>query len=1105
MKKIILQSILTMLFLLVGICSFSTSAKADEESDIEAVLVDYEVGNITAVNEEGIWLDGKEYSIDNFEDDFDLSEAVRIWVEEQNKLVVLEFYNDKLHALYSANDIAELKLKIKTDPDRIVYQNGSFSMDSFTMNVELTYEIGNDYQFLPSSVRHSLYQIISQVKIKPTQDGLNFGENGFWFFKDKATELVHSSQSRLFIGGSLKFSDTVYMDSEYCPNQINSFLGLEVKISTANSETITGYGTVEVGNLDLQREQTEQKKYEKLVGTQLKKTQEELENCSAVALDANISNYFTQDQQNEIKKFLTIYMAEILTADEMEDANIFEKITADTWMKARDKILSKLGVSNNVFVFFNSQEATVQISGVTLSGEKETFEFVISTGSYSIGDGSPYAGFGDIRYSIKDKNAVPDGATASGTGMITYADMESFANSMLDYLKVAYDQAWGKNANTIASMFISKPFNDLMQGNYSGRLYALMTDLGKSELKILSLHCPIDIYVYDSDNNLCGTIIDNKVDTRYQEIFLSSNGDEKSVFITGDDYKIEVVGTDIGTMEYTVEEYIDGELIRTVKTKNVPIEVGTKYISLVPDETLIDHDVYALCTEQGEIIDIDSDTYTENIETPSQTTFSGECGDNLTWEYYCANDLLVISGTGEMETFSLNQFNLRGETPWDSYSIKYLKVEDGVTSISNHAFRKHPELLTVELADSVQSIGDNAFWQCTGLNSIALGSKVSEIGKWVFSYCTSLHNIYVSDENAYFKSENNILFSKDMTKLYKFPCNGMSRYEIPSGVTIIGADAFGNNEHLQEVHIPESVTSMETSAFDGCTNLESINIPKNLESAGTGIFTGCTKLITAGPVEGNYNIKVELTEKIPEDLFSYSELTAVVIPTTVTELGERAFYEVETLEIIELSEQLETISNYVFYNCSSLVGIEFPEKLQSIGWFAFSRCSELTSIKFSEKLQSIGQQSFSYCSGLTSIIFPEALERLEYNAFYNCSNLESAYFLSNAPAPSASPAFMNVSEKFTIYVPANAVGYDKYPWTDYKIVYGESSEYAKGDLNGDGEVKIDDLRTVLQAVCKKIELTVEQQLTADVEKDGNVDIQDLRKILRYVCGKIDTF
>ena len=1079
MKKIILRSIMTIMLLFAGICSFSNFVEAEEKSDIEGILVDYKVGNITAVNEEGIWLDGKEYSIDNFEDSFDLSEAARIWIEEQNKLVVLEFYNDKLHALYSANDIAELKLKIKTDPDKVVYQNGSFSMDSFTMNVELTYEIRRDYQFLPNSVRYSLYQIINQVKIKPTQDGLNFGENGFWFFKDQVTELVHDSQSRLSVGGSIKFSDTVYLDSGYCPNQINSFLGLEVTISTANSETITGYGTVEVGNLDLQQEQTEQKKYEVMAGTQLKKTQEELENCAAVALDANISHYFTPSQQDEIKKFLTVYMAEILTVDEMEDANIFEKITADMWKKARDKILSKLGVSNNVFVFFNSQEATVQISGITLSGEEETFEFVISTGSYSIGDASPYAGFGDIRYSIKDKNAVPDGASASGRGMITYADMESFANSMLDYLKVAYDQAWGKNANTIASMFVSKPFNDLMQGNYSGKLYKLMTDLGKSELKILSLHCPIDVYVYDSDNNLCGTIIDNKVDTRYQEIFLSVNGDDKSVFITGDDYKIEVIGTDTGTMEYTVEEYSDGESIRTVKTKNIPIEAGKKYISLVPDETLIDHDVYALCTEEGEIIDIDSDTYTEEIETPSQTVKSGKCGDNLTWEYYYANDLLVISGTGEMETFRFNQFSLRGETPWDGYSIKYLKIEDGVTTISDHAFRKHPELLTVELADSVQSIGDYAFWQCTGLNSIALGSKVSEIGNWVFSYCTSLHNIYVSDENPYFKSDDNILFSKNMTKIYKFPCNGISGYEIPSGVTVIGADAFGSNEQLQEVFIPESVTTIETSAFDGCTNLESINIPDNLESAGTGIFTGCTKLITAGPAEGQYNIKIELTEKIPEYLFSYSELITAVIPNTITELEERAFCGVETLETIELAGQLEVISDYAFYNCTSLAGIELPNALKSIG-----------------------QHAFTDCSGLTSIIFPETLEKLRYSAFYNCSNLESAYFLSNAPLES-DDAFVRVSEDFTIYVPANASGYDKYPWTHYKIVYVESSEYVKGDLNGDGEVEIDDLRTVLRVVCGKIELTSEQQLAADVETDGTVNIADLRKILRFVCGKID--
>ena len=63
-----------------------------------------------------------------------------------------------------------------------------------------------------------------------------------------------------------------------------------------------------------------------------------------------------------------------------------------------------------------------------------------------------------------------------------------------------------------------------------------------------------------------------------------------------------------------------------------------------------------------------------------------------------------------------------------------------------------------------------------------------------------------------------------------------------------------------------------------------------------------------------------------------------------------------------------------------------------------------------------------------------------------------------------------------------------------------------GDLDGDGEVTIADLRLTLRAVCKKVTLTSEQKMAADVEKDDKnvVDIKDLRKILRFVCKKIDS-
>ena len=64
--------------------------------------------------------------------------------------------------------------------------------------------------------------------------------------------------------------------------------------------------------------------------------------------------------------------------------------------------------------------------------------------------------------------------------------------------------------------------------------------------------------------------------------------------------------------------------------------------------------------------------------------------------------------------------------------------------------------------------------------------------------------------------------------------------------------------------------------------------------------------------------------------------------------------------------------------------------------------------------------------------------------------------------------------------------------------------FVRGDVTGDKEVDIKDLRTVLRSVCGKEELTEDQKLAADVTGDDQVDIQDLRKLLRFVCGKMET-
>lgn len=60
-----------------------------------------------------------------------------------------------------------------------------------------------------------------------------------------------------------------------------------------------------------------------------------------------------------------------------------------------------------------------------------------------------------------------------------------------------------------------------------------------------------------------------------------------------------------------------------------------------------------------------------------------------------------------------------------------------------------------------------------------------------------------------------------------------------------------------------------------------------------------------------------------------------------------------------------------------------------------------------------------------------------------------------------------------------------------------------GDVTGDGQVQIDDLRLIHRFVCQRTTLTEAQKQVADVNRDGEVDVTDVQSILRFVCGKID--
>ena len=143
----------------------------------------------------------------------------------------------------------------------------------------------------------------------------------------------------------------------------------------------------------------------------------------------------------------------------------------------------------------------------------------------------------------------------------------------------------------------------------------------------------------------------------------------------------------------------------------------------------------------------------------------------------------------------------------------------------------------------VTSIGYGAFNDCSSLTSIVIPDNVTKISSYAFYDCSSLTEISVHESNAYYCSENGILFNKDKTKLICHPAGKTeTSYSIPDSVTSIGEATFANCSSLTSIVIPDGVTSIGNSAFYGCSSLTSIEIPDGVTSIDNFAFEYCHSL-----------------------------------------------------------------------------------------------------------------------------------------------------------------------------------------------------------------------------------------------------------------------
>lgn len=121
--------------------------------------------------------------------------------------------------------------------------------------------------------------------------------------------------------------------------------------------------------------------------------------------------------------------------------------------------------------------------------------------------------------------------------------------------------------------------------------------------------------------------------------------------------------------------------------------------------------------------------------------------------------------------------------------------------------------------------------------------------------------------------------------------------------------------------------------------------------------------------------------------FSDDRMSSVILPETVTFIGEAAFHGCESLISISLPENLTYIGYGAFDWCRSLNAITLPSGISSIEGYTFYGCSSLNSVILPDTLTSIGENAFSYCNSLLSVTIPESVTFIDEEAFDDCPSL----------------------------------------------------------------------------------------------------------------------
>lgn len=329
---------------------------------------------------------------------------------------------------------------------------------------------------------------------------------------------------------------------------------------------------------------------------------------------------------------------------------------------------------------------------------------------------------------------------------------------------------------------------------------------------------------------------------------------------------------------------------------------------------------------------------------------------------------------------------------------------------------------------AVTEIGETAFQNRIYLQSVSIPASVTKINPKAFLGAYKVSSISVDSANPAYKSDDNIIFTKDGTELVYFAATKsrtLTTYAVPSGVTKIGAYAFYSSSFvaadstLNTVSFPEGLVEIGDNAFYEQLALSSLTFPSSLKKIGEKAFMMFDSTVT---MKINW---AEGLEEIGDSAFSGVYLKGdLVLPNSIKVLGDYCLSRLNALETVVLPSSLESFGDAVFFQNYGIESIKFGgdnAKFKIANNILYSADGTKVhyvpanwsvktgedSLAFASGVTSLESHSISDVKFVTSIVLPETLVEIKDRAFHYNSMFTGTLTIPDSVTTIGKEAFMN--------------------------------------------------------------------------------------------------